>query len=269
MKSYFAIGLLCVLLTPLLFSCKNKTWNKQAAAANVTNDAVAIAKNDIEATVSAYMSTYYNLDKTIDSLVHLSFLGYGLGKPIKGRPKVIKTTTITQDRAGEYATNAVLTIQGRSIPVEVSMLTVNDTIWQITGTILYDRFSEIVSTYKAKYGYPTYGKIKDEDEYRKDSYTSFHWKFTNQRIEIYRAAENKIDFDARPIREYLAFKEIKIQYYDEAWRTRYYTLMKEQEQYDKEMKPILDSIEAARLKARQDSIERDEKQRRMKDAHQI
>jgi len=252
--------LFLIIFASSLISCKSKSNQKQPLESVV---------DTVKSQVSEYMKTYYDSNKTIDSLVHLSFLGYGLGEPIKNRPKVIKTTTITKERACEYESNKVLTIQGRTIPVKVSLLTVNDTIWHITGVILNDCFSEIVSTYQAKYGYPTYGKIEDEEKYQSDTFTSFHWKFTNQEIALYRTAERKVNFDARPISEYLALKNIEIVYNDDAWRNRYYTLMREQDKYDKEMQPIRDSIEAVKLKAQQDSIAKADRQRRMKDTNQI
>lgn len=139
-------------------------------------------------------------------------------------------------------------------------------ICKIQCKILNDVAKVVFDTYEAKYGEPTSGSIEDEYD---DSYAYAEWKFINQKIHLCRTAEQKIDFNARPICKYYAFSGIDIYYEDSELYRHFCSVNAIQIKYDNTMKPIRDSIEAARKQAIEDSLNAVRRNELLKKASQI
>lgn len=203
-----------------------------------------------------------------DSIVSLSFAGYKLGSaPALYKYEVVEQSSVTKDRLSVRRVKKNIILKGITVNVVIDLTTINDTICRIEGTIKQDIFKTLVDTYVAKYDEPTYGRL--QESYDNDSWASYYWRYTNQYISLYRRADYEWDLNARPFRQAYFFKYIKVEYEDYALYERYKSLWLEQREYDKRMKPIRDSIEAAKAKAAQDRIREIERKERLKDAYQI
>ena len=215
-----------------------------------------------------YCSPY----KYIDTLVSLSFLGTSLGDNVnaaKSKLKIEYTTTVTDDVAKRYKGKKVLVLNGVSTPIEMEYYTVNDTVCEIIGTLKNDKISkDIFETYSAKYQKPTIGELLEEYK----PYTngnSISWEFKNQSVSLSRRVDKKWNLNTRPFSEYYEYQYTTIRYSDYRLKKRYDHVMNEQWEYDREMRPILDSIRAAEEKRVKDSVYEIERTKRLKDAHQI
>ena len=203
-----------------------------------------------------------------DTSVNLSFAGYSLGKTYTlAGAEVIEQSTVTKERLTHKRVHKGLVFSGSNINVEIDLYLVNDTLCIINGKVLRDYYKVIADTYAAKYGEPTQGHL--EDSYENQSYSYAQWRFKNQEIHLNRNTDRRINMNARPIYEYNQFRDIHISYNDYKLHDRYNALWKEQRDYDTKMKPIVDSINAAKEKALQESLKEVERRRLLKDANQI
>lgn len=204
-----------------------------------------------------------------DIIVSLSFLGTALGEPIDVNDKdlhISYETTVTEDVFRIYEAEKKISFDGIASQIQMKYYTVNDVVSEIWGRIESDYISKpLIYTYGAKYGNPTLGRIEDP---RIDG-SFLCWDFKNQSIHIRRDCSKEWNLDARPMREEWRFKYTLITYEDYALKNKADSIRKVQGDYDREMKPIRDSIEAARKKAIEDSLKAIERNRLMKDAHQI
>lgn len=215
-----------------------------------------------------YCSPY----KYIDTLVSLSFLGISLGDNVdaaSNKLKVEYTTTVTDDVAKRYKGKKALVLNGVSTPIEMEYYTVNDTVCEIIGTLKNDKISkDLFETYSAKYQKPTIGELLEEYK----PYTngnSISWDFKNQAVSLLRRVDKKWNLNTRPFSEYYEYQNTTIKYSDYRLKKRYDHVLNEQWEYDREMRPILDSIRASEEKRVKDSIYEIERTKRLKDAHQI
>lgn len=204
-----------------------------------------------------------------DTIVSLSFLGTALGEPINVNDKdlhISYETTVTEDIYRIYEAVKTITLDGETALVQMRYYTINDIVSEIWGRIESDYISKaLIYTYGAKYGNPTLGRIEDP---RHDG-NLLYWDYKNQSIHIHRNCSKDWNLDARPMREEWRFKYTDITYEDHALKNKADSIRKVQGDYDREMKPIRDSIEASRKKAIEDSLKAIERNRLMKDAHQI
>lgn len=218
-----------------------------------------------------YETTVYSSSKypVKDTIVSLSFLGTALGEPININDKdlhVSYETTVTEDVYRIYEAEKRISLDGEAAQVQMKYYTVNDVVSEIWGRIETDYISKpLIYTYGAKYGEPTLGRIEDPHI----DGNLLYWDFKNQSIHIHRDCSNEWNLDARPMRKEWRFKYTNITYEDYALKNKADSIRKVQSAYDREMKPIRDSIEAARKKAVEDSLQAIERNRLMKDAHQI
>lgn len=235
------------------YSCENRTGK--------------MVENQIETVIPAPAPAPVELKK-IDTVVNLSFAGYALGSaPKLSNANIIKQSSITPEKLTVKKVNEQLVFSGYRVNAEIELYSINDTICMIKGLIESDIYKVLVDTYVAKYGEPTLGILKDV--YNNDTHFMHCWRFTNQEIRLQRRAEYGWNLDARPMRQEYKFKYIQIQYEDCHLASRYNNLWAKQEQYERSIKPTLDSIAAAKAKAEQDSLHEIERQRLLKDAHQI
>ena len=210
----------------------------------------------------------YQEPEVKDTIVNLSFAGFNLASSPKLKKYTIKEeSSITKDKLSVKNVRRNLVLNGYQVDVDIELWTLNDTICKIRGIIDKDVFKTLVDTYLAKYEEPTYGWQQDSYEY--DTWVHFSWRFSNQSIDITRNARYDWNLDARPMRKEYFFEGIEIEYEDYVLFKRYHLQWIEQQNYNKEMKPILDSIEAENKKAEEDRLREIERQERLKDAYQI
>ncbi len=229
-------------------------------------------EKEAEAELESYLQSYPRqtfVEKQIDSIVHLSFLGFALGENIHSlvkNPKVTYQSTVTEESVKIYEVPKMIAFGKYTSTIPVEIYSINDTICKIHGKILDDVTKVVFDTYAAKYGEPTSGKI--EEEYN-DGFASASWKYLNQEINLYRTADKRINMGARPIYEYYAFRDIDIYYEDFALFKHYCSVNNIQIEYDKKMKPIRDSIEAVRKQATDDSLKAVKRNELLRNAPQI
>ena len=227
-----------------------------------------ISEEDLAFSPSSYSTSSYSLPIK-DTIVSLSFLGTCLGEPIDSNDKdkrISYETTVTEDVLRVFEADKKITFEGSTVPIQMEYYTVNGIVSKIRGTIKTDYVSKsLIYTYGAKYGEPTHGKVEAP---RADG-NSIYWDYKNQSIHIYRRCSNEWNLDARPMRKEWNFKEVIITYEDRALNHRADSINRVQAEYDSKMRPIRDSIEKAKKKAIEDSLQAIERNRLLKDAHQI
>ncbi len=229
-------------------------------------------EKEAEAELESYLQSYHRqalVEKQIDSIVHLSFLGFALGENIHSlvkNPKVTYQSTVTEESVKIYEVPKKIVFANYSSTIPIEVYTINDTICRLNGKILNDVAEVVFKTYAAKYGEPTSGLIEDKFD---DSYAFAEWKFINQEIHLSRTADRRIDLNARPICEYYAFRNIDIEYTDIDLYQHYCSVNSIQIEHDKKMKPIRDSIEAVRKQAVEDSLNALKKKALLENASQI